>query len=84
MDHLCSCKSEISNACNVVVVEGRCLQAMKIVHYYANGWFDWLISGHQSDNPLRDTVWKLQKIYVCLSCGASKATRTNSFLITDR
>ena len=34
LDHLCNCKSEISNVCNVV--EGRCLQAMKIVRHYAN------------------------------------------------
>ena len=37
-------KSEISNVCNVV--ESHYLQAMKIVHHYANSCFDWLISGH--------------------------------------
>ena len=54
LDYLCDCKSEISNVCNVV--EGHCLQAMKIVHYYANGCFDWLISGQQSDNPMREAI----------------------------
>ena len=54
LDYLCNCKSEISNVCNVV--EGHCLQTMKIVHYYANGCFDWLISGQQSDNPLREAI----------------------------
>ena len=29
---------------------------MKIVHYYANGCFDWLIYGQQSDNPLREAI----------------------------
>ena len=42
-------KSEISNVCNAV--EGHCFDAMKIMHYYANSCFDWLISGHQSVNP---------------------------------
>ena len=37
--YLCNCKSEISNVCNMV--EGLRLQAMKIVHYYANSCFDW-------------------------------------------
>ena len=32
------------------------LQAMKIVHYYTNSCFDWLISGQQSDNPLREAT----------------------------
>ena len=50
LDYLCNCKSEISNVCNEV--EGHCLQAMKIVHHYANSCFDWLISGHQSVNPI--------------------------------
>ena len=38
------------------MVEGHCLQAMKMVHYYANGCFDWLVSGQQSDNPLREVI----------------------------
>ena len=38
------------------MVEGHCLQALKIVHYYANGSFDWLIFGQQSDNPLREAI----------------------------
>ena len=54
LDYLCNCKSEISNLCNVV--EGQCLQAMKIVHYFVSGCFDWLISGQQSDNPLREAI----------------------------
>ena len=48
------CKPEISNVCNVV--EGHCLQAMKIVHYYVNTCFDWLIFGQQSDNLLREAI----------------------------
>ena len=51
MDYLCSCKSEISNVCNVV--EGHCLQALKIVHHHGSGGFDWLSSKHQSVNPQR-------------------------------
>ena len=54
MDYLCNCKSEISNVCNVV--KDRYLQAKKIVHHYANGCFDWLISGQQSDNPSREAI----------------------------
>ena len=61
MDYLCNCKSEISNVCNVV--EGFCLQAMKIVHYYANSCFDWLISGQHSDNPLREEISVLSEKY---------------------
>ena len=38
------------------MVEGLRLQAMKIVHYYANSCFDWLIFGQQSDNPLREAT----------------------------
>ena len=38
------------------MVEGHCLQVMKIVHHYANSYFDWLISGQQSVNPLRETI----------------------------
>ena len=38
------------------MVEGFRLQAMIIVHYYANSCFDWLISGQQSDNPLREAT----------------------------
>ena len=29
---------------------------MKIVHHYANGCFDWLISGKQSVNPSREAT----------------------------
>ena len=38
------------------MVEGHCLKAMKIVHHYDKGCFDWLISGHQSVNPSRETI----------------------------
>ena len=47
-------KQEISNVCNMV--EDLRLQAMKIVHYYANSCFDWLISEQQRDNPLREAT----------------------------
>ena len=52
--YLFNCKSEISNVYNEV--EGHCLQAMKIVHHYANSCFEWLISGHQSVNPSREAI----------------------------
>ena len=46
MDYLCNWKSEKRNVCKVA--EGHCLQHMIIMHHYANGCFDWLISGqHQ-------------------------------------
>ena len=45
---------EINNVCNTV--EGHCLKTIKIVRHHANGRFDWLISGHQSVNLLRETV----------------------------
>ena len=54
LDYLCNSKSKISNVCNAV--DGHCLQAMKIVHHYANGRFDWLISEYQSVNPARESV----------------------------
>ena len=54
MDYLCNSKSEITNACNVV--EGHCLHAIKIMHHYANGCFDWLISGKQRVNPEREGI----------------------------
>ena len=38
------------------MVKGVRLQAMKIVRYYANSCFDWLISRQQSDNPLREAT----------------------------
>ena len=38
------------------MVEGLRLQVMKIVHYYASSCFSWLISGQQSDNPLREAT----------------------------
>ena len=29
---------------------------MKIVYHYANGRFDWLVSGQQSDDPSRESI----------------------------
>ena len=43
--------------------EGLRLQAMKIVHYYANNCFDWLIFGQQSDNHLREATSILSEKY---------------------
>ena len=54
LDYLCNWKSEISNVCNAM--EGHCLQAMKIVHHYANSCFDWLFSGHLSINLSREAI----------------------------
>ena len=55
LDCLYNYKSEISsNVCNAV--EGHCLQAMKIVHHYAHGRFDWLISEVQRVNPSREAI----------------------------
>ena len=54
LDYLFNCKSEISNVCRAV--DGQCLQDMKILHHYASGCFDWLISGHQSVNPSREAI----------------------------
>ena len=42
LDYLCNCESGISNVCKAV--EGHYLQAMKIVHQYTSGRFDWLIT----------------------------------------
>ena len=61
MDYLCNCKSEISNVCNVL--EGHCLEAMKIVHRHANDRFDWLISEHQSVNLSREAISVLSGKY---------------------
>ena len=46
MGYLSNCKSETSSVCNVV--EDYRLQAMKLVHHYANGCFGWLISGSRA------------------------------------
>ena len=54
MNYLCNCNSEICNVLNAV--EDHCLQAIKIVHHHANGYFAWLISGHQSFNPSREAI----------------------------
>ena len=53
-DYLDNNKSEISNVCNMV--EDHCLQAMKIVHHYANDCFDWLISEQHSVDPWREVI----------------------------
>ena len=53
--------SEISNVCNMV--EGHCIQPMKIVRDHANDRFDWLISGHQSVNPSREAIFILSGKY---------------------
>ena len=55
LDYLYYGSSEISNVCSTM--EGQCFQAMKIVHQHANGRFDWLISGHQIVNPLREAIY---------------------------
>ena len=61
LDYLSNSKSEIRNVCNAV--EGHCLQAMKIVHYHANGRFDLLISEHQSVNPSLEAISILPEKY---------------------
>ena len=61
MDYLCNCKSEISNVSSAV--ESHCLQAMKLVHDYVNGRFDWLISGQQSVNPWKEAYSVLSQKY---------------------
>ena len=61
LDCPCSCKPKISNVCNVV--ESQCLQAMKIVHHYANGHYDWLISGQQSIKPSKESISSLYGKY---------------------
>ena len=45
---------KVPNACNVV--DGHCLQVMKIVHHYTNGCFDWLISEQRRVNPSREAI----------------------------
>ena len=46
---------------------------MKIVHHHEIGRFNWLIFGHHSVNPSRETIPilsdKYKKTYVCPSCG---------------
>ena len=54
LDYLCNCELEISNVRNAV--EGHCLQAMKVVHYYASDNFDWLIPEQQNVNPSREAI----------------------------
>ena len=45
------------------MVKGLRLQAVKIVRYYANSCFDWLISRQQSDNHLREETSVLSGKY---------------------
>ena len=49
------------------LLEGHCLEAMKIVHHHANGRFHWLLSEHQIVNPSREAISILseKKIYDC-------------------
>ena len=61
LDYLCNCKSEISNVFNVL--EGHCLEPMKIVHHHPNCRFDWLISENQSVNPSRKAMSILSEKY---------------------
>ena len=68
-----NCKLEINNVCKVV--EGHCLQAMKIVRHHANGRFDWLISGHQSVTPSREAISILSSKY--------KDLRLSTLWLTD-
>ena len=56
-----NCESEISNICNAV--EGHCFQAMRTMRHYANGSFDWLLSGHRSVNPSREAISTLSGKY---------------------
>ena len=37
--------------------------AVKIVHYHANGRFDWLISGHQNVNRSGEAIYTLSGKY---------------------
>ena len=81
LDHLCNCKSEISDVCNMV--EDHCFHAMKIMHYYANSCFDWLISGHQSFDPSREAISILSGKYKRFTFvhPVGWASSTESFLI---
>ena len=45
------------------MVEDHYLQAMKIVHHFANDCIDWLISGQQSGNPGREAISILSEKY---------------------
>ena len=68
-----SVTAEISKVCNAV--EDHCLQAMKIVHHFANGRFDWLIAGHQNVSPWREAISILS--------GNSKDLRLSILWVTD-
>ena len=43
-------------------MEGYCLKAMKLVHHHGNGYFDWLIFGHESFNLSRESISTLSKV----------------------
>ena len=58
--------------------EGHCLQAMKIVHTYANSWFNWLISEQQSVNPSRDVI-SIGCLKNLLESGAHKTAFLDTF-----
>ena len=45
------------------MVEGHCLQVIKIVHHYDNSCFDWFISGQKSVNPSREAISVLSGKY---------------------
>ena len=50
LDYLCNSSQ------NQAMSATSCLQAMKIVHHYAHGCFDWLIYGQQSVNLSREAI----------------------------
>ena len=50
------------------MVEGHCLQAIKIVHHYVNSCADWLISGQKRVNPLRESISVLSGKYKRFTC----------------
>ena len=48
--------------------DGHCLQAMKIVHHYASGCFDWLISELILEEKQFVYCLENTQLYVCPSC----------------
>ena len=79
----CNCKSEIINVCNPV--EDHCLRAMQIVHHYANGCFDCLISAYQGVNPSREAISsqsgkykRVTFVHAVVSVGPIKGVLSNS------
>ena len=77
MDNFCDPNSEISKVCNVV--GSHCLQAMKIVPHHDNGRFDWLISGHHSVNPVKETFSVLCIVSQLSECLKLMAFREDVF-----